>query len=333
MINGTEVYPASQIKRRRATRDEMSTRRRRLIEIVEEDQPMTVRQVYYQAEVHGIVGKTDSDYDKIQNTLTELRRSGQLPFEWIIDEGRFARQPFTVEGIPQALNETRQQHRKDPWQCIPEYVQIWVEKNALLGVLQPVTDEYDVALMSAVGYSSISFLHQTARHLNQLHYPIYIYQFGDLDPSGAQAAVVIERDLREFAPDADIYFERIAVTPEQVEEWSLPSRPTKKTDPRYAWFRKTYAGYPIIQGGGLSVELDAIRPSILRNLVREVIERHLPRATLDTINAEGAREKARLGRMLDDYIETTKRRTWSSFGSDHLDALYQASPIKNGAAP
>src|SRR5262249_14433939 len=146
---------------------------------------------------------------------------------------------------------------KDPWQDIPEYVQVWVEKNALIGVLEPVTDEYDVALMSAVGYSSISFLHKTARQLNDLPFPIYIYQFGDLDPSGAQAAEVIERDLRQFA-----------------------------------------------------------------HLVREVIERHLPRTTLDAINTEGAREKARLGRMLDEYIEGHKPRTWSSFGSEHLDALY-----------
>ena len=173
-MSAENFYQASPIKRRRATKDDMSTRRRRLVEIVEEDHPMTVRQVYYQAEVHGIVGKTDADYDKIQATLTELRRSEQIPYEWIIDEGRFARRPYTVEGIVQALNETRRQHRKDPWQTIPEYVQIWVEKNALIGVLQPVTEEYDVSLMSAVGYSSISFLHETAQRLNELNHPIYI---------------------------------------------------------------------------------------------------------------------------------------------------------------
>jgi hypothetical protein len=119
MINGAKVYPASQIKRHRATQDEMSTRRRRLIEIVEQDQPMTVRQVYYQAEVHGVVGKTDGDYDKIQNTLTELRRSEQIPYEWIIDEGRFARQPYTVEGIVEALNDTRRSHVKTPGRTFP----------------------------------------------------------------------------------------------------------------------------------------------------------------------------------------------------------------------
>jgi hypothetical protein len=120
--------------------------------------------------------------------------------------------------------------------------------------------------MSAVGYSSISFLHETAQYLNQLAYPIYIYQFGDLDPSGAQAAVVIERDLRQFAPDADIHFTRIAVTPEQVEEWSLPTRPTKKTDPRYAWFRKTYGKYRVTGHALLPERPQEIATAVLRFL-------------------------------------------------------------------
>jgi hypothetical protein len=90
-------------KRRRATRDEMSTRRRRIKEIVERDQPMTVRQVSYQAVVRGIVGKAETEYDKVQQLLTDMRRSGETLYEWLIDEGRYARQPYTVQGIPQGL--------------------------------------------------------------------------------------------------------------------------------------------------------------------------------------------------------------------------------------
>jgi hypothetical protein len=171
-----------------------------------------------------------------------------------------------------------------------------------------VTNEYAVPLHSAVGYSSISFLHKTAQTLKYLGCPIYIYQFGDLDPSGAHAAEVIERELRGFAPEADIRFERIAITPGQVEKFELTAalRDTKTKDPRYQWFRDKYRDEPIIRGGRLSVELDAIRPSLLRDLVRGVIERHLPRKTLDATNAEGEREKVRLGRMMDDYIESIR---------------------------
>lgn len=323
-MTASDLYPASPIKpkRVRATKDEMSTRRRVVIEIIEDEHPATVRQVYYQADVRKLVGKSDGDYDKIQSLLTDLRRSGDVPYEWIIDEGRRVRQPYTVEGIPEALNDTRRQHRKDPWQSAPDYIQVWIEKNALLGVVQPVTDEYAVPLLSAVGYSSISFLHHTAQTLKYIHGPIYIYQFGDLDPSGAHAAIVIKKELRGFAPEADIHFERIAITPEQVVKFGLTPtlRDTKIKDPRYSWFRDTYRDAAVINGGRLSVELDAIRPSMLRDLVRGVIERHLPRTVLDEANAEGEREKLRMGRMVDDYIaaEKARRQCYLPFGSEHL---------------
>ena len=366
-MTGAEVYPASRIKRHRATRDEMATRRRRICEIAEIERPATVRQIYYQTVVQKIIGieKDDTGYEKVQDLLTDLRRGGVIPFDWIKDEGRYARQPYTVEGIPQALNDARRDYRKDPWQKTFEYVQIWVEKNALLGVLEPVTREYDVPLMSAVGYSSISFLHEAARDLSRLNCPIYIYQLGDLDPSGAQAAEVIEKDLRGFAPEAEIHFERIAITPEQITEFGLQAalRQTKRQDPRYRWFIERYRNVEVLQGGQLSCELDAIRPTDLRNLVRQTIERHLPRDRLDMMNARGDQEKLEIGRMLDHYLEELHEpapitvrhngspsnghwigeylaqpekgqpQVWSSFGSDHADVLYSASRIKEGAAP
>jgi hypothetical protein len=322
-----EIYPASRIKRCRATKSDMATRRRRLLEIVQTEHPMTVRQAYYVAAVEKLVGKTEEDYDRIQTTLTDLRRDESIPYAWIRDEGRFVRQPFTVEGIVEALNQTRRQHRKTPWQFVDHYVQIWIEKNALLGVIEPVTKEYDVALMSTVGYSSISFLHQAAQTLKQCGCPIFVYQFGDLDPSGAHAAVVIERELRDFAPSADITFERIAITPAQIVQYGLQAalRDTKPTDPRYTWFCERYRDDPIIHGGRLSVELDAIRPSILRDLVRATIERHLPRPVLDDVNQQGEREKKYLGRLMDQHIanEIALHADYSQYGSDHADALLQ----------
>ena len=62
--------------------------------------------------------------------------------------------------------------------------------------------------------------------------PAHVYHFGDLDPSGVDAARDIEAKLRRYAPEAEIYFSRPAVTREQVEAWNLPSRPTKTTDTR-----------------------------------------------------------------------------------------------------
>jgi hypothetical protein len=142
-----KFYPSSGIKRVRSTKLVTNTRRSRIYQIVEENQPMTVRQVYYQAVVHNLVDKTEKGYDQVQDDLTKLRRSGELPYDWLIDEGRRARKPYTVQGLAQALNDTRRSYRLDPWRGVGAVVQIWLERNALAGVIEAVTDEYDVALM------------------------------------------------------------------------------------------------------------------------------------------------------------------------------------------
>ena len=88
---------------------------------------------------------------------------------------------------------------------------------------------YDVPLMVARGYASLSFLHSAAEYINDLEVPAYIYHLGDFDPSGVNAGEKIEQTLREMAPDAEIYFERIAVTPEQIRRME-PADPPDQGD-------------------------------------------------------------------------------------------------------
>ena len=93
--------------------------------------------------------------------------------------------------------------------------------------------------------------------------PVYLYYFGDRDPSGVMIDRKIEQDLRTLAPTAEIHFERVAVTAEQIATFNLPNRPTKTSDSR----SRTFVGE--------SVELDAIDPETLRGLVRGCIEGHI----------------------------------------------------------
>ena len=110
---------------------------------------------------------------------------------------------------------------------------------------------------------------------------------GDFDPSGVNAGEKIEETLRELAPDADIEFERIAVTPEQIADWDLPTRPTKASDTRSKGF-----------GSAISVELDAIDPNVLRNLVRETIEQHLPQDQFAILKAAEESERNIITRLV-----------------------------------
>jgi hypothetical protein len=248
--------------------------------------PMTVRQVFYQASVRSIVEKTEAGYGKVQNDLVLMRRGGVLPYDWLTDATRWQRKPRTFEGVKDALRETARLYRKSLWADADSHVEAWLEKDALAGVVYPVTSMYDVPLMVARGYASLSFLHSAAEYINGLDVPTYIYHLGDFDPSGVNAGEKIEETLNDLAPEAQIYFERIAVTPRQIAALDLPTRPTKQTDSRSRRF------------GDISVELDAIEPGELRSIVQTVIENHLPAARLQALQAAEESERRLIARLV-----------------------------------
>ena len=266
--------------RARATRDEMAERFAELFLIVRELQPCTVRQVFYQATIRGVVEKTEAGYDRVQRALVIMRRNGRLPYEWIADNTRWQIKPRTWPSLHAMLEETARQYRRRLWDDADAYCEVWLEKDALAGVVQPVTARYDVPLMVARGFSSLSFLYEAAHDIARLKVPAYVFHLGDHDPSGQCAAGKIEQTLRELAPRAEIHFERLAVRPWQVEAWNLPTRPTKATDSR----AKTF-------GYAESVELDAIHPDTLRDLVRGQIEALLPAQQIQVLEVAEESER------------------------------------------
>jgi hypothetical protein len=266
--------------RLRATRDEIEARRAAFHTIIAGARPMTVRQVFYQATVHGLVEKTEAGYAKVQSDLVLMRRTGALPYDWLADNTRWQRKPATYSGISDLLEEAAALYRRNLWRDSGCYVEVWLEKDALSGVVYPVTERWDVPLMVSRGYASLSFLQSAAEQIAALECAAHIYHLGDFDPSGVNAGEKIEETLRELAPEAEINFERIAVNPDQITAWSLPTRPTKTTDSRAARF-----------GHADSVELDAIDPNRLRQLVNDAIEQHVDQRQLEIIQEAEASER------------------------------------------
>jgi hypothetical protein len=290
------VYQTSHIKRVRATKVQVEERREALLAMIDDGKPMTVRQVFYQATVRGLVEKAESGYAKVQTDLTVMLRAGDLPYDWLADNTRLQRKPRTFSSVEQALQDTARFYRKSLWDAADCYVEIWLEKDALSGVVYPVTSIYDVPLMVARGYASLSFLYTAADYINDLDVPTYIYHLGDYDPSGVNAGEKIEQTLREMATDAEIHFSRLAVTPEQIADWDLPTRPTKASDSRAKNF------------GEISVELDAIEPNQLRSLVQEAIEQHLPPEEFEVLKAAEASEREIISKLVGGLRNRGRRR-------------------------
>ena len=282
--NGFGFCVASDIKRFRRTKAEITRIRQHIEDILQQDNPQTVRQVFYALTVRGVIAKAEIEYQRtVIRLLVEMREDGTIP-DWIADNTRWMRKPISFIALNASLKAWQANYRRDLWAAMPVYVEIWCKKDALAGVIVEETSAYDVPLMVARGYSSISFLHSAAETITAKEKPAFIYHVGDLDPSGVDAARDIEAKLRRYAPEAEIHFEKIAVTREQAETWNLPTRPTKQTDTRAKKF------------SGESVELDAIPAHQLRELIREAIERHVDQRQLRIIRAAEELERETLGR-------------------------------------
>ena len=142
------------------------------------------------------------------------------------------RRPQTFDSAEDALRSTVRTYRRNLWRDTGTFVQVWLEKEALAGALWDVTDEWHVSLWVSRGYGSISYLRSGAKEINKAlraGRKVYVYNFRDHDPSGVNAWEKAAEDLREWidAPKR-VRFERVVVTPEQIERWDLPTRPTKK---------------------------------------------------------------------------------------------------------
>jgi len=249
---------------------------------------MTCRQVFYRLVALGAVGKTEPEYKStVCRLLTEMRLDGSIPFHWIADNTRWMRKPITHGDLNEYVGEMAALYRRNLWDNQDATVEVWLEKDALAGVLYPITGAWHVPLMVTRGYPSLSFVYDAAQVIQATGRPTHLYYLGDYDPSGLDIPRSTEARLREFAPDADITFERIAVTPAQIETYGLLTRPTKQTDSRARGF------------AGESVEVDALPPTVLRELVDEAITWHLDAAAVVRTRAIEALERDSLLAMAD----------------------------------
>jgi hypothetical protein len=288
--------------------------------------------VFYRAVSMGAVDKTENGYRLIGRQLLKLRRAGGIRYDWITDGTRWINKPDSYEDLDQMLEDAAASYRRALWHSQLAGVQIYSEKDAISGVVLPVTHRWDVPLGIVRGYSSESFAWSVAQSIigaAQRGKDTHVYQLGDHDPSGVDAwrafretvcGFLLEehRELmrrlaeayhvdfgdrpehraRDFSDIESVctfsageqvahaFFERLAVTEMQVYELDLPTRPTKQSDSRAQSF----------DGG--SVEVDAIPPTTLRQIVENAITQHIdPEALRFTRIAEHS-ERETLTRMI-----------------------------------
>jgi hypothetical protein len=249
----------------------MAAIRAEIEKILKADHPQTVRQVFYQLVARDVIEKTEDEYHQVAiRLLSEMRLADQISWDWIIDETRKGKVTQTFDNVADALRETAKFYRRSALREADVYIEIWSEKEALAGIIWEAASEYDVPIEVSKGMPSLTQVWGTACaviNAARRGKRSYIYQFGDHDPTGCLIPKSLEKRLREFCSKYHATYpivERAALTKEQIAQYRLPTRPTKRDGNPHA---KDFEGR--------SVELDALPSRILRQLVTECIEQHI----------------------------------------------------------
>lgn len=229
---------------------------------------LSLRQLYYQLVARDHIENSPKSYKNLGNLVSNARLTGYIDWSMIVDRSRsqIINQHWDDPGhIVQAAAKSFQ---IDKWENQPIHMEVMVEKDALSGVLLPVTKRQDIYFTANKGYPSASLLYRMSKRL--IYYlglgkDIYILHLGDHDPSGMD----MTRDLAdrlELFTGYPVNIQRLALNMDQIEQYNPPENPAKLTDTRANVYIQEY-GYS-------SWELDALEPKVLAELVNNFVDEH-----------------------------------------------------------
>jgi hypothetical protein len=265
--------------------------------------PMTVRQLYYRLVAALVIPNSARSYQNLVNLLTKARKVDLLDTSKFVDRARSVTKPRGYADLSDYLDVVRESYARKPNDGQPHYVEVWTEKDALSAIIGDVIRPYGAHLVVCKGYPSYTVLVEAGQRFNEelegrLDSEVHLLYFGDFDPSGEDIFRVISEEMFALV-GVDFEITKVALTPELVVEHDLPPIPTKASDSRSFGFRHTH--------GDAAVELDALPPEILEELVRDAVEEWFDEAAHQEMSAKEATERAKVQRAVDAMREELDR--------------------------
>lgn len=228
---------------------------------------LTLRQLYYQLVTKNIIKNEERSYKNLSSLVSDGRLAGRIDWDAIEDRVRVPVIPSEWRDLASLVDSALYSYRLPRWEKQIYYVELWVEKDALAGVLRPLASQYHIPLMVNRGYSSQSAMYEASKRFIDLpdsKTTRTILYLGDFDPSGEDMVRDIHDRMMTFGCGAEFEIKKIALTLDQVKKYNPPPNPTKHKDPRSRDFIAKY--------GASSWEVDAINPAELQKIVTREIK-------------------------------------------------------------
>lgn len=228
---------------------------------------LTLRQLYYQFVSRDIIPNNQKSYDNLGRLISNARLAGMIDWDAIEDRTRFLRGRNNWDNPNEMLTSAAHTYSIDMWIGQPTRVEVWIEKDALVGVIERVCRTNDVDYFACRGYVSQSELYEAGKRIERFRnegQDTVVIHLGDHDPSGIDMTRDNEERLTMFAGGAPVEVLRVALNWDQVKEHNPPPNPAKMTDSRFAEYVKNF--------GKECWELDALEPRYIQKLVQDSID-------------------------------------------------------------
>lgn len=251
---------------------------------------LTLRQLYYQFVARGLIPNRDSEYKRLGSIVNDGRLAGLIDWDAIEDRTRNLRSLPHWQDPTEIMHAISQQFRRDLWRNQKYRPEVWIEKEALAGVIEGACNELDTPHFALRGYNSQSEQWRAGQRFSSYiaagQTPI-IFHLGDHDPSGID--MTRDNEDRLFMFTGGIEVRRLALNMDQVQRYNPPPNPAKIKDSRAINYIRIY--------GRDSWELDALEPQVLADLIRDAIATVRNDALWEEDNAEIQRERALLEKV------------------------------------
>ena len=271
----------------------MQGRTRRKIEaaraVLATGYPMTLRQVFYQLVSGQVLKNTMGEYKSLSRALVEGRKAGMIPWDWIEDRLRRPREIAMWDDLADYRETIVGAYRRNVWAEQSQYIEAWLEKDALSGICEAVLRPYGVTLNVGRGYDSWTSIKDAAGRYGDGDGVTVLY-FGDLDPSGEDMVRSLGERLAWFGAYPEIV--KCALVPADIAQHNLPPALAKRSDSRRAAYVERF--------GDVSVELDALPVAVLRARLRDAVVARLDADGLAMVRTLERRDRERLARVTVD---------------------------------